>query len=147
MPSVNRHVPLLFRMGERYLNQALAGTGLTSGTAPLLLELRDGGDRHPAALAHAVGVNKAHVTRSLRLLSRDGYVDVRPDPSDGRMLRVSLTDTGRAAADATERAIRTWLTIVSDGVAPADLRVIDRVLDAFYANAVRHFAGPRGDTT
>lgn len=140
MPSVNRHVPLLFHMGERFLNRELAQTGITSGTAPLLLELRDGGDRNPTALAVAVGVDKAHVSRSLRALTRYGYVDVRPDPSDRRMLTVSLTEQGRAAAATAEAAMQSWLDIVTDGVTRDELRAADAVLDSFYDNAVRHFA-------
>ena len=41
MRSINRHVGLLFRMGERYINRKLAGSGVSSGTGILLLELRD----------------------------------------------------------------------------------------------------------
>lgn len=64
MPPVNRHVGLVVTMGERVVNRVLAGTGVTSGTAPLLLELPDGGTHGPADLARAAGVDRSHVTRS-----------------------------------------------------------------------------------
>ncbi len=140
MRSVNRHVALLFHMGERFVNRELAETGITSGTAPLLLELRDGGDRNPTGLAVAAGVGKAHVTRSLQTLKRAGYVVVAREPSDGRMLTVSLTEEGRAVAAKAEDAMRAWFDLVSSGIAPDDLDAVDAVLNAFYANAVRHFA-------
>jgi hypothetical protein len=38
MWSINRHVSLVFRMGERFLNRELAGSGISNRTAPLLLE-------------------------------------------------------------------------------------------------------------
>jgi DNA-binding MarR family transcriptional regulator len=142
MPPVNRHVSLLFHMGERFINRELAGTGMTSATAPLLLELRDGGARNPTALAAAVGLDKGHVTRLLKSLKRDGYVAIVPDSRDGRMLTVSLTRKGRTAAARAEDAFETWLTIVTSGVALGDLKVVDAVLDAFYANAVRHVTQP-----
>jgi len=141
MPSVNRHVSLVVTMGERFVNRELAGTGVTSGTAPLLLELREGGHRNPAALARAAGVDKSHVTRSLRLLQRAGFVDVGADPDDGRRLMVSLTPKGRSAADSAETAMLKWLAIVSSGVPAADLQTVDAVFETFYANAVRHFTG------
>ncbi|HRY09105.1 MAG: MarR family transcriptional regulator [Actinobacteria bacterium] len=130
---------LVVTMGERFVNRELAGTGVTSGTAPLLLELRDGGYRSPADLARATGVDKSHVTRSLRSLQRAGLVAVEPDPGDGRKLVVSLTPAGRGAAGAAEQAMGKWLGIVSQGVEPTDLRTVDGVFERFYANAMRHF--------
>ncbi len=141
MPSVNRHVSLVVTMGERFVNRELAGTGVTSGTAPLLLELRDGGPRSPAALARAAGFDKSHVTRSLRRLEQAEFVSITQDPHDGRQLSVSLTHRGKSAADSAETAMLRWLAIVSNGVPRADLQTVDAVFGAFYANAVNHFAG------
>jgi hypothetical protein len=59
MRSNNHHVSLLFRMGARFLNHELAGSGISSGTAPLLLELRASGERAPVALAAAGRVEDA----------------------------------------------------------------------------------------
>jgi DNA-binding MarR family transcriptional regulator len=140
VPPVNRRVSLVITMGERFVTRELRGTGVTSGTAPLLLELRGTGDCTPAALARAAGVDKSHVTRSLRLLQTVGLVEVTPDPADGRQLRVSLTARGMSVADSAERAMSKWLAIVSEGTSPADLQTVDAVFDTFYANAVRHLA-------
>ena len=59
MRSINGHVSLVFRMGERFLNRELVGNSISSGTAPLLLKLRDGEAPNPVALASAVGIDKA----------------------------------------------------------------------------------------
>lgn len=141
MRSINRHVSLLFRMGERFLNRELAGSGVSSGTAPLLLELRDGKERSPVALAAAVGIDKAYVTRALQSLERGGYVAVVPVPEDGRSVSVSLTAEGQAAAGRVEAAMRAWVTIVSQGVNPADLDTVNAVFDQFYANAREYLTG------
>ena len=139
MRSINRHVSLLFRMGERFLNRELAGNGISSGTAPLLLELRDGEARSPVALAAAVGVDKAHVTRALQSLEQAGYVATSPATTDGRSITVSLTGEGRDAAGRVEEAMRAWLVIVSQGVSQADLETVNAVFDQFYTNAQEYF--------
>ncbi len=141
MRSVNRHVSLVMHMGERFINRELAGTGVTTGTTPVLLELRDGGPRNPAALARSVGVDKSHITRSLRALQILGYVEIGPDEADGRMLVVRLTEAGHEAAGLAEQATLAWLTVVSAGISPADLQTVDAVFDRFYANGVAHFEG------
>lgn len=141
MPSVNRHVSVVMHMGERFINRQLAGTGVTAGTAPLLLELRDGGPRNPAGLARAVGVDKSHITRALRSLQGAGYVDVAADEADARMLIVTLTAAGHRAAGVAERATLKWLEIVSAGIDPEHLRTVEDVFERFYANGVAHFQG------
>jgi len=133
--SINRHVSLLFRMGERFLNREMAGSGISSGTAPLLLELRDGENRNPVAIAAAVGVDKAHVTRAIQSLKQAGYVLVAPTTADGRSVTVSLTEKGRAAAERVEEAMRAWIVIASQGVSQTDLDTVNAVFDQFYVNA------------
>lgn len=139
--AINRHVGLLFRMGERYLNDALAGSGVTSGTAPLLLELRDGGERHLSALATAVGVDRAHITRAVRALELAGFVSVSPAAAGGRTRTASLTQQGLAAAARVEATMRAWVDLVSRDVLESDLDRVEAVFDRFYANAVAHFGG------
>ncbi len=139
MKPINRHVSLLFRMGERFLNRKLAGSGVSSGTAPLLLELRHG-ERNLVALAMAVGVDKAYITRAIQSLERAGYVVATPAMEDGRSVTVSLTQEGRAAANQVEQAMLAWVTIVSQGVNQADLDTVNAVFDQFYANAQEFFA-------
>ncbi|GAP18864.1 MarR family winged helix-turn-helix transcriptional regulator [Levilinea saccharolytica] len=139
MRSINRHVSLLFRMGERFLNRRLAGSGITSGTAPLLLELRGGEGRSPAALSAAIGVDKAHITRALQSLKQSGYVAIVPDVTDRRSIAVSLTPQGQAAVEKVEEAMRAWIAIVSRDVSQADVDTVNAVFDQFYANAQQFF--------
>ncbi len=140
MRSINRHISLYFHIAERFINRKLAGSGASSGTASLLIELRDGGDRNPTALAAAVGVDKSYVTRALQSLKQAGHVVVIPGASDGRSITVSLTEKGRAAAGLAEEAMLSWIAIVGKGVSQADLDTVNAVFDTFYLNAVEYFA-------
>ncbi len=135
---INRHVALLFRMGERYLNRQLAGSGVTSGTAPLLLELREQGQRQLTTIATAIGVDKAHVTRSVRALENAGYVAVSPGAGGGRSLSVTLTPSGEEVVIRIETAMLAWIDIVSAGVEPKELATVNAVFDRFYTNARAH---------
>jgi DNA-binding MarR family transcriptional regulator len=139
MQSINRHFSLMFRMGERFLNHRLAGSGVSSGPAPLLLELRDGGDRNPAALAAALGLNKSYITRALQSLARAGFVSLTPGDADRRIVNVSLTETGQVAAGRVEQAMLAWVAIVNQGVSQADLNTVNAVFDTFYNNAMEYF--------
>jgi DNA-binding MarR family transcriptional regulator len=127
-------------MGERFLNRRLAGSGLSSGTAPLLLELEDGKECNLVALATAVGVDKVYITRSIHSLEQAGYVVVIPAVEDGRSSIVSLTRKGQDAAVQVKEAMHAWIAIVGQGVNQADLNTANVVLDQFYINAREYFS-------
>jgi len=60
---------------------------------------RLGGDRTPLALARAMQVSKGTMTNTLQRLEANGYIEVRPDPLDGRGKLVNLTAEGRTVRD------------------------------------------------
>jgi len=58
---------------------------------------RLGGEKTPVQLARAFQVTKGAMTNAIGKLEAKGYVEVAPDPRDGRSKRVVLTDAGLAA--------------------------------------------------
>lgn len=57
-------------------------------------------------LALLLGVSQPTATDSIRALERKGLVEKRSDPSDGRSVRIVLTEAGRAATAAGANAPR-----------------------------------------
>ncbi len=55
---------------------------------------------HPVAVSEYLGLTKGTVSQSLKLLEARGLVARRPDPSDGRRVRLLLTASGLRAARA-----------------------------------------------
>ncbi|MBL8967267.1 MAG: MarR family transcriptional regulator [Spirochaetaceae bacterium] len=133
---VNRKVGALFRMGDAFLNRELEATGLTSGSAYLVLELAAGGTLNLTELSRRVGVDRAHSTRMARLLEEGGFIHRTTDPDDGRGTLLSLSAKGRHAAAAVEKAMLAWVALITEGVAPEDLAATGRSFDRFYENAV-----------
>lgn len=62
-----------------------------------LIRVQDG--RTPAELAQAFQVPKTSMTHTLQGLEKHGFVEMRPNPDDGRSKRVWLTQAGRAFRD------------------------------------------------
>ncbi|MCK9554053.1 MarR family transcriptional regulator [Aquamicrobium sp.] len=58
-------------------------------------------------LSFQLGVSQPTVTDSILALERKSLVEKRPDPADGRAVRVVITDTGRAAVQAGDAATGT----------------------------------------
>lgn len=67
--------------------------------------VRLGGARSPVELARAFQVTKGAMTNTVQKLEAKGFVETRPDPSDGRAKRVTLTQAGRTARNDAIRAL------------------------------------------
>jgi DNA-binding MarR family transcriptional regulator len=60
---------------------------------------RVGDGRTPVQIATALQVTKATMTHTLGVLTRLGYVEIVPNPGDGRSKLVTMTPEGRAFRD------------------------------------------------
>lgn len=83
------------------LSTAMFAKSLPDGVHPSHFSIlnhlaRMGDGKTPMRIASAMQVSKNTMTHSLKVLQDRGYIDVQPDPEDGRGKRVYLTETGRA---------------------------------------------------
>lgn len=93
--------------------------------------------RAPAQIASAVQVTKGAMTGTLKRLEAEGWVEVVPDPEDGRGKWVSVTPAGRAVRDAAVARLAPAFAALFQAVEPArieavlpTLQAVRRALDA-----------------
>ena len=100
---------------EHYLRaQSLFnGLGLCRGQPGLLNELwsRDGCTQ--TELGAAMHVQPATITKMLQRMESSGLLERRPDPDDLRVMRVYLTDAGRAVQPQVEHI---WETLATEAL-------------------------------
>lgn len=107
--------PLAFRvMNEIGIIDQLGRTALEAVlpddlTVPQFVVLnhfvRMGGERSPSDLARIFQVTKGTMTSTLQRLEAKGFIDMAPDPDDGRGKRVRITPAGRLAREASIAAV------------------------------------------
>lgn len=98
------------------LRAEVAGVSLTNMAAGILSALHNLGSLRATALADALESEAPLISRELKTLSAQGYVEIIADPTDRRARVVSLNDTGRdayqkfrSATDGiTAHAFRSW---------------------------------------
>jgi DNA-binding MarR family transcriptional regulator len=86
---------LLARRFAQALGRRIASHGVTVGVFPVLLGLWEEDGVTQADLVERLGVEQPTVANTLGRMERDGLVERRDDPSDGRLSRVYLTRRGR----------------------------------------------------
>lgn len=107
------------------------GLVLTSAYFPVLRTLAATGEVRVGDLAEQLRTDVSVVSRQLSALEVEGYVMRRPEPSDRRVVLVSLTDVGHGALRQMDErrfnVIRTALVAWTESDARAMIGLTDRV--------------------
>jgi len=109
-------------IGRRF-DEALRPVGLNNWQFSLMMALHRPEATSVGKLAERLAMDRTTITTNLKPLERRGLVETRPDPQDGRVRRVSLTDAGRSLL---AEALVHWQTVndavvasLGDGNVPA----------------------------
>jgi DNA-binding MarR family transcriptional regulator len=91
-------IGIIAQLAQTALNRVLEdGLSLAGFSVLNHFVVRGEAGKNPAALAFAFQVTKGAMTNTLQRLEQKGYVEIAPDPADGRAKLVSVTRAGRTA--------------------------------------------------
>ncbi|MFE6286367.1 MarR family winged helix-turn-helix transcriptional regulator [Streptomyces sp. NPDC057877] len=118
---------------------ALAGVPLDRAAVALLRQIADTEPLRPGELAHRLGVEASHATRTVQQLHQAGYVRRVPDPDDRRAQRIELTTEGRQAISRIREVAAQGMRLALADWKPGELRQLaapfHRMVDDFVAYA------------
>jgi MarR family transcriptional regulator for hemolysin len=104
------------RLFARTIDRRLRGIGVSSGMLPVFFALGGGAALPQKALALAGAIEQPTMAALLARMERDGLIERRPDPSDGRSRLIALTPA------AMEKALRVREAVAAvNGIALRDL--------------------------
>jgi len=130
-----KHVHILL---HRVIDLHACPMGLTANQwRPLLLILHRGIDT-PAELARALDVDTGATTRMLDRLESKGFVRRERVPEDRRVVKIVLTDEGRAVADRILPTIAQTLNIHLSGFSEDEIRMLIALLKRMIANGEQY---------
>jgi DNA-binding MarR family transcriptional regulator len=116
--SMGYQVNLLARLLAQLLLRHVGGYGVAPGQFAQLLALYDQDGQTPAELCAAVGVEPGTMTKTLQRMERDALVERRPDPTDGRRVRIHLTDGARRLEPELKAIVVDLNATVLEGLSP-----------------------------
>ncbi|MGH3762162.1 MarR family winged helix-turn-helix transcriptional regulator [Actinophytocola sp.] len=128
---------LLARLGslaERSWIGMLRRHNLTPTQHAVLRALRERGPLGQQALSRLVAVDPRNVVPILDGLADQHMIDRHVDPSDRRRRVITLTGTGRSAADELAKSAADIEADFLRGLGPADQAALNRLLRALHAS-------------
>jgi DNA-binding MarR family transcriptional regulator len=135
--SVGRRIAALGRMARSYVDSRLAPFGIGFSQAQILVVLYKGDGISQHDICGRLHIDKSAMTRTIRRLVDEGYVQRLPDPADERAYRVVLTAHGRAEEEAIMSVLRGWTAGATDGLSADEVSVLHDTLARMSDNAER----------
>lgn len=139
---IGLHVAATAKRLGRAFDAALAEAGGSRSTWLILLALKSGRPETQRELAAAVGIEGATLTHHLDAMQRAGLVTRERMPSNRRVQRVELTETGEAAFERMRDAARAFDERIRRGLSEEDVDRLRELLAALVENITDESSRP-----
>ncbi|MGH6751430.1 MAG: MarR family winged helix-turn-helix transcriptional regulator [Bradyrhizobium sp.] len=96
---------LAARLFAREVHRQVRELGVSAGYLPVFFALAAGKALTQTALANVAAIEQPTMAATLTRMERDGLVQRRPDPNDGRSSLISLTPAAQKKIRAVEVAV------------------------------------------
>ncbi|PXA82757.1 MarR family transcriptional regulator [Caulobacter sp. D4A] len=146
-PAPDKRLVFLLASGhrrvQRWIEAKLAADrhGLTSAQSGVLFYLGGADGALIGEAAEALDLAPSAMTGLVDRMTRAGLVERRPDPKDGRALRLHLTDHGRAAREEAKAGLAHLNAHLTEGFTDDEIAVVARWLASLQTKF------PKGDVT
>jgi DNA-binding MarR family transcriptional regulator len=138
--TIETQMALLMRLGEatRRSTGGPAHRALDRAAYVILRQLEKDGPLNVSVLAAALNRDGSTVTRQVTALHKDGLIERRRDPKDGRGTVIAATALGLQQVDAVRQARRVVYGAVLKDYSEADRRELAVVLERFVEALAEH---------
>ena len=132
--SLGFHCNLTLKAFVGALEGKLKGTGVSPAQFMALAHLIALGPLSQSELADCLSITPATAVRLIDLMERDGWVTRQTAAEDGRVKRVVPTDEASKVWEEVSKAGRALLDQAYQGVHPAEIEIVKRVLERVRRN-------------
>lgn len=122
------------RVSRTSLASRLLSHGFYAGQDQIMMALSREDGLTPGQLASLLGVRPPTVTKTVNRLQGQGYVEKRSSETDARQAKVFLTDEGRAAIKAIEKAVRKTEKLALKGLDKKEQKTLAKLLARIESN-------------
>jgi len=113
----------------RMYNNVATKHGISTSIGFVLLNI-DAKDGTPATkIAPLIGLETRSLTRMLKSLEEQEIIYRQPDPTDGRMVRIFLTEKGKEKREASRKTVLAFNHLVQERITPEKLHIFFEVVN------------------
>lgn len=113
---------------ERLLEEYGLDRHVRPGMGHILFTLFEEEDLIMREIARRTRLSFPTITVLLQQMEKAGVVERRPDPKDGRSVRVRLTPLGRSLEPRCRNVVRQLKAVVESGLSDSEVRTVKRAL-------------------
>ena len=132
--NVARCVAILHRRSQNFLVEACQKLGLTYSEYVLFMRVFENEGTSQEDLAALLFVDKAVVTRTMKLLEEKNLIYREKDAVDRRMKRIYLTEFGRSQQEFLVKVLNSWADYLVAGMERSE---ITQLMQGFHKLAER----------
>jgi len=116
------------RLSRTALAARLNGHGFYAGQDQLMLALEQQDGQSPGELATQLGVRPPTITKTINRLAAQGVLEKRASQEDARQAHIFLTQSGRDAIKAIEKAVKKTEKQAFRGIEKKDQKALAKLL-------------------
>lgn len=106
----------------------------------ILLALHQSGETSQKQLAHLLGLDPASLTRQIKAIEREGWIERHSDALDNRLTNVELTAAGREVVQATLPRRKAFIEHAFGDMPVDQMKVLSDILHAMEESLKKELA-------
>lgn len=133
--TLDFHIRWAWHTIARMYNTEAAKNGFTMSIGYVLLNIDISEGTPSTKLGPKMGMEPRSLTRTLKSMEGNGWIERRPDKQDGRMVRVFLTEKGRELRNISRATVLQFNEDVQESIPASKLKVFFEVMRTIEAQA------------
>lgn len=128
--TIDYHVKATWHAISRMYNQEAGRYGTTMSTGYVLLNIDPNKGTRATGIAPSLGMETTSLSRLLKNLEEKGQIERRPDPDDGRAVRIFLTEEGKQSRALARQIVNSFNETIRERISPKKLEAFFDVIES-----------------
>ncbi len=135
---IGKHISIAYRLAVVFFKERMSEIGLYHSHHSVLLSLYKQDGVSQEKLSKHLGVDKATITRSIKMLLENGFVERRQDKNDKRSYLIFLTEKGHSIQPDIDAMFKDWNNVLLDGFDDDEAAQLIDYLQRVSKNVLNH---------
>ena len=133
VPTIDFFIKSTWRNIVGYYNQVAANYDLTQASGFVLLQIDEMHGTAATKIGPLMGIKNTSLSRMLKKMEKDDLIFRKKDETDGRLVKVFLTNKGIEKKQQTKKVVKNFNESIVSNLSQKDIDCFHKVMDAINA--------------